>query len=129
VPIVATIIGEGGSGGAIALGVANRVNVLEYGTYSVISPEGCASILWKDGTKADEAAARMKMTAPDLLQLKAVDRIIDEPAGGAHQDVAAAARHVEAALAEDLRELLQMTADELIEQRYDRFRALGAYVA
>jgi acetyl-CoA carboxylase carboxyl transferase subunit alpha len=129
VPIIATIIGEGGSGGALALGVANKVNVLEYGTYSVISPEGCASILWKDGTKADEAASRMKMTAPDLFQLKAVDRIIEEPAGGSHQDVAAAARLVDAALSEDLRQLLQLTPEELVEQRYQRFRALGAYVA
>src|SRR5580700_1388181 len=95
VPIIATIIGEGGSGGALALGVANRVHVLEYGTYSVISPEGCASILWKDGAKAEEAAMRMKMTAPELLALKVVDRILDEPAGGAHQDVAAAARSIE----------------------------------
>jgi acetyl-CoA carboxylase carboxyl transferase subunit alpha len=129
VPIIATIIGEGGSGGALALGVANRVNVLEYGTYSVISPEGCASILWKDGSKAEEAAARMKMTAPDLLQLKAVDRIIEEPAGGSHQDSAAAARHVDAILSEQLGELLQMTADDLVEQRYARFRAIGAFVA
>src|ERR1700677_3251254 len=105
VPIIATIIGEGGSGGALALGVANRVLVLEYGTYSVITPEGCASILWKDGTKADEAAARMKMTAPDLLRLGVVDRVVDEPAGGAHQDHDEAARHVEAAIASALGDL------------------------
>src|SRR6202789_1412248 len=105
VPIVATIIGEGGSGGALALGVANRVLVLEYGTYSVISPEGCASILWKDGSKADEAAARLKMTAPDLLRLGVVDGIVDEPAAGAHQDPEAAARLVEAAVADALRSL------------------------
>src|SRR5215831_13465465 len=86
VPIVATIIGEGGSGGALALGVANRVLVLEYGTYSVISPEGCASILWKDGSKADLAASRLKMTAPDLLDLRVVDSDVEEPPGGAHQD-------------------------------------------
>jgi acetyl-CoA carboxylase carboxyl transferase subunit alpha len=129
VPIVATIIGEGGSGGALALGVANRVHVLEYGTYSVISPEGCASILWKDGSKADEAAARMKMTAPDLLRLKVVDRVIDEPAGGAHQDTAAAARAIDAAISEALTSLLQMTPDELTRDRYDRFRQLGAFVA
>src|SRR4029077_12100202 len=86
VPIVATIIGEGGSGGALALGVANRVLVLEYGTYSVISPEGCASILWKDGARMAEAAMRLRMTAPELLRLGAVDTVVDEPAGGAHQD-------------------------------------------
>ncbi len=129
VPIVATIIGEGGSGGALALGVANRVHVLEYGTYSVISPEGCASILWKDGSKADEAAARMKMTAPDLLRLKIVDRVIDEPAGGAHQDVAATARAIDAAIEGALGTLLRMTPDELTRDRYARFRQLGAFVA
>ncbi len=129
VPIIATIIGEGGSGGALALGVANRVHVLEYGTYSVISPEGCASILWKDGAKADEAAARMKMTAPDLLQLGAVDRVVEEPAGGAHQDVKGAARLVDLALQEALADLLRMTPEELVDDRYRRFRALGAFVA
>jgi acetyl-CoA carboxylase carboxyl transferase subunit alpha len=129
VPIIATIIGEGGSGGALALGVANRVLVLEYGTYSVITPEGCASILWKDGTKADEAAARMKMTAPDLLRLGVVDRVIDEPAGGAHQDPDAAARMVETALAETLRDLDALDASEVVEDRYQRFRKMGAYLA
>jgi acetyl-CoA carboxylase carboxyl transferase subunit alpha len=129
VPIVATIIGEGGSGGALALGVANRVLVLEYGTYSVISPEGCASILWKDGSKADEAAARLKMTAPDLLRLGVVDRLIDEPAGGAHQDPDAAAALVEAAIGETLRDLERLTPDELVEDRYRRFRRMGAYLA
>src|ERR1700679_613327 len=98
VPIVATILGEGGSGGALALGVANRVLVLEYGTYSVISPEGCASILWKDGSKADEAASRMRMTAPDLLELGIVDRVIEEPPGGAHQDPRGAAKLLDLAM-------------------------------
>ncbi len=129
VPIIATIIGEGGSGGALALGVANRVLVMEYGTYSVISPEGCASILWKDGSKAETAAEAMKMTAPDLLRLKIVDRVIDEPAGGAHQDPDEAARLVGAAIHNSLRELLRMTPDELAEDRYKRFRALGAFLA
>jgi acetyl-CoA carboxylase carboxyl transferase subunit alpha len=129
VPIVATIIGEGGSGGALALGVANKVQVLEYGTYSVISPEGCASILWKDSAKSDEAALRMRMTAPDLLRFKVVDRIIDEPAGGAHQDPALAAKLVDAALRESLKELGRLGPDELVDQRYARFRGLGAFVA
>jgi acetyl-CoA carboxylase carboxyl transferase subunit alpha len=129
VPIVATIIGEGGSGGALALGVANRVLVLEYGTYSVISPEGCASILWKDGSRADEAATRLKITAPDLLRLGVVDRIVDEPAGGAHQDHDAAAVLVDAALAEALRALESSSGEELMEDRYQRFRRMGAYVA
>src|SRR5580698_655301 len=129
VPIIATIIGEGGSGGALALGVANRVHVQEYGTYSVISPEGCASILWKDGAKAEEAAARMKMTAPDLLRLKIVDRIVEDPAGGAHQDLAAATRAIDHALSEALRDLLRKTPAELVEDRYQRFRSMGAFVA
>ena len=129
VPIIATIIGEGGSGGALALGVANRVHVLEYGTYSVISPEGCASILWKDGAKADEAAMRLKITAPELLDLKIVDKVLEEPAGGAHQDPAQAARLVDGAMSEALGQLLQLTPDELVRDRYDRFRALGAFVA
>jgi len=129
VPIVATIIGEGGSGGALALGVANRVLVMEYGTYSVISPEGCASILWKDGTKADTAAEAMKMTSSDLLRLKIVDKVIDEPAGGAHQDPDEAARLVSSAIHVALRDLLRMTPDELAEDRYKRFRALGAFLA
>ena len=129
VPIVATIIGEGGSGGALALGVANRVHVLEYGTYSVISPEGCASILWKDGSKGDLAAAAMRMTAPDLLQLSVVDSIVEEPPGGAHQDPDAAARILDGVLQASLRELLMMTPDELADDRYKRFRSLGAFVA
>jgi acetyl-CoA carboxylase carboxyl transferase subunit alpha len=127
VPIIATIIGEGGSGGALALGVANRVLVLEYGSYSVISPEGCASILWKDATKADEAAARLKMTAPDLLRMGVVDRVVEEPAGGAHQDHDAAARLVETAVIEALREVEALGgADAWVEDRYQRFRRMGA---
>ena len=129
VPIIATILGEGGSGGALALGVANKVLVLEYGTYSVISPEGCASILWKDGAKADEAALRMRMTAPDLLELGVVDRMVEEPAGGAHQDPKAAARMLDLSLTDALGELLQMTPEDLVEQRYRRFRGLGVFVA
>jgi acetyl-CoA carboxylase carboxyl transferase subunit alpha len=129
VPIVATIIGEGGSGGALALGVANRVLVLEYGTYSVISPEGCASILWKDGSRADEAATRLKMTAPDLLRLGVVDGVVDEPAGGAHHDHDAAARSVDASLTAALASLEGLGPSDLIEDRYQRFRRMGAYVA
>ena len=128
VPIIATIIGEGGSGGALALGVANRVLVQEYGTYSVISPEGCASILWKDGTKSDIAAEAMKMTAPDLFGFKVVDRIVDEPPGGAHQDPYAAAKLVETAIAETLGELTKMTPEQLVLDRYKRFRALGTFI-
>lgn len=128
VPILATIIGEGGSGGALALGVANRVNVLEYGTYSVISPEGCASILWKDSAKAEEAALRLRITAPELLHLKIVETIIEEPAGGAHQDPALAARLVDASLTEAIEQLQMKSPSELVNERYDRFRALGSFV-
>ena len=129
VPIVATIIGEGGSGGALALAVANRVLVLEYGTYSVISPEGCASILWKDSSKVDEAAERLKITAPDLLRFGVVDRIVEEPAGGAHQDHDVAARLVDAALVDAMRELDALGGPPAwVEDRYQRFRRLGATV-
>lgn len=127
VPIVATIIGEGGSGGALALGVANRVLVLEYGTYSVISPEGCASILWKDGARMDEAAMRLRMTAPELLKLGAVDAVVDEPVGGAHQDHDAAARQVGAAIAEALKSLDGLGGGALADHRYERFRRMGAF--
>jgi acetyl-CoA carboxylase carboxyl transferase subunit alpha len=129
VPIVATIIGEGGSGGALALGVANRVLVLEFGTYSVISPEGCASILWKDGGKAEEAAERLRITAPDLLRLGAVDGIVQEPVGGAHQDHDEAARRVQEAMVAALDDLSagSPSPENLVEDRYRRFRGIGAH--
>jgi acetyl-CoA carboxylase carboxyl transferase subunit alpha len=129
VPIVATIIGEGGSGGALALGVANRVLVLEFGCYSVISPEGCAAILWKDGSRADEAARQLKITAPDLLQLGIVDAIVDEPIGGAHQDHDEAARKLDQALWVALTSLDGLSPEELVDDRYRRFRALGSFIA
>lgn len=128
VPVIATIIGEGGSGGALALAVANRVNVLEFGCYSVISPEGCAAILWKDGARSAEAAMRLKMTAPDLLALGVVDAIVEEPSGGAHQDPDLAAAKVDATLASQLVELGALGPEALREDRYQRFRKLGAYV-
>jgi acetyl-CoA carboxylase carboxyl transferase subunit alpha len=129
VPIVATIIGEGGSGGALALGVANRVLVLEFGCYSVISPEGCAGILWKDGARAAEAAEQLKMTAPDLLRFGVVDTIIDEPAGGAHRDHDEAAKRLDRALYDTLSSLDALGPGELAQDRYQRFRKLGAVVA
>jgi acetyl-CoA carboxylase carboxyl transferase subunit alpha len=129
VPIVATIIGEGGSGGALALGVANRVLVLEFACYSVISPEGCAAILWKDSTRADEAAAQLKITAPDLLQLGVVDTIVEEPTGGAHQDHDGAAARLDRALWTTLSSLDKLGPEELVEDRYRRFRKLGAFLA
>jgi acetyl-CoA carboxylase carboxyl transferase subunit alpha len=129
VPIVATIIGEGGSGGALALGVANRVLVLEFGCYSVISPEGCAGILWKDGSRAAEAAEQLKMTAPDLHRLGVVDSIVDEPPGGAHRDHDEAAKRLDGALYEALSALDAIPSGELAQDRYQRFRKLGAVVA
>ena len=126
-PIVVTITGEGGSGGALALGVGDRVFILEYATYSVISPEGCAAILWKDQDKKNEAAEAMKLTAPDLLTLGVVDEIIPEPPGGAHTDPQATCRRVGDVIERALNELLRLSNDELISRRYDKFRALGAY--
>ncbi len=126
VPVITTITGEGGSGGALALAVANRVHVMEYGTYSVISPEGCASILWKDGAKSAEAAERMRMTAPDLLRLGVVDRIVNEPPGGAHRNHEGAAKAVGDAIEEALAELEVLTREQLVDDRYARFRRLGA---
>jgi acetyl-CoA carboxylase carboxyl transferase subunit alpha len=129
VPVITTVIGEGGSGGALALGVANRVLVLEFGYYSVISPEGCAAILWKGADHTPEAAARLRITAPNLLELGIVDAIIDEPPGGAHQDHEAAAGLLDRALFEHLSALGHLGPDELRDDRYERFRRLGAYVA
>jgi acetyl-CoA carboxylase carboxyl transferase subunit alpha len=129
VPVITTVIGEGGSGGALALGVANRVLVLEFGYYSVISPEGCAAILWKGADHTPEAAARLRITAPNLLELGIVDAIIDEPPGGAHQDHEAAAGLLDRALFEQLSALGHLGPDELRDDRYERFRRLGAYVA
>lgn len=127
VPIIATIIGEGGSGGALALGVANRVFVLEFGCYSVISPEGCAAILWKDGSLAPEAATQLKITAPDLLRMGIVDSVIPEPPGGAHQDADLAAAQLDEVLSQSLAELSLLDGDALADQRYNRFRALGTF--
>jgi acetyl-CoA carboxylase carboxyl transferase subunit alpha len=127
VPIVVTITGEGGSGGALALGVGDRVFVLEYGTYSVISPEGCAAILWKDQERKAEAAEAMRVTAPDLLALGVVDGIIPEPPGGAHTDPEWTCRRVGETLEETLTELERLSVHELLARRYDRFRHLGAF--
>jgi acetyl-CoA carboxylase carboxyl transferase subunit alpha len=125
VPIVACIVGEGGSGGALALGVANRVLVLELGCYTVITPEGCAAILWNDAEHTAEAAKQLKITARDLLRLKVVDEIVPEPPGGAHHDHDWAAANLDEALQRALTELSQLSGDELADHRYARFRALG----
>jgi len=129
VPIVVTVTGEGGSGGALALGVGNRVYMLEYSTYSVISPEGCAAILWKDQSKKADAAEAMKLTAPDLQALEVVDAVIPEPLGGAHTDHAETARRVGDTVDEALRELEALEPPQLLDQRYRRFRALGVFEA
>ncbi|HEY5958805.1 MAG TPA: acetyl-CoA carboxylase carboxyltransferase subunit alpha [Polyangiaceae bacterium] len=129
VPVISVIIGEGGSGGALALGVGNRVIVLEYAYYSVITPEGCAAILWKDPEKVGEAAARLKITATDLLELGIVDSIVPEPAGGAHRNHDEAAKHLDDALLAALRELETLDGEELKDDRYARFRRLGAFVS
>jgi acetyl-CoA carboxylase carboxyl transferase subunit alpha len=119
---------RGGSGGALALGVADRVFVLEYSTYSVISPEGCAAILWKDQSRKAEAAEAMRLTAPDLAELGVVDDVIPEPMGGAHTDPAAAARAVGARLEAALVEIEELSIEEMLDRRYEKFRAMGAYV-
>jgi acetyl-CoA carboxylase carboxyl transferase subunit alpha len=129
VPIIATIIGEGGSGGALALGVANTVLILEFGCYSVISPEGCAAILWNDASRSEEAARQLKITAPELLHLGVVDVIVDEPTGGAHQDHDQAARLLDNALWSAFAALDSLSPEDLVEHRYRRFRALGSYLA
>ncbi len=124
-PMVATISGEGGSGGAIALAAANRVLILEYSIYSVISPEGCASILWRDRERRRDAAEAMKITADDLIGLKIVDRIIPEPAGGAHADPETTIRSVGDAVEAELRSLSNLSPDELRRQRAERFYDIG----
>jgi acetyl-CoA carboxylase carboxyl transferase subunit alpha len=124
-PLVSTIIGEGGSGGAIALAAANKVLILQYSIYSVISPEGCASILWRDSERKRDAAEALKLTADDLIGFGIVDRIIEEPVGGAHSDPDAAIAAVGQAVEEELRQLSNLGPDELRRQRADRFMAIG----
>src|SRR6058998_3814532 len=126
-PIVAVVTGEGGSGGALAIGMGNRVLMLEYAIYSVISPEGCAAILWGDAAKAPEAAAAMRITAPDLLRLGVIDAIVPEPLGGAHRDWDAAAASLRAALRDHLADLAPKSPDALVVERHEKFRKLGAF--
>ena len=128
VPIITTVIGEGGSGGALALGVADRILMLEYAVYSVISPEGCASILWKDQKKVETAASEMKMTASDLLDLGVADSVIAEPPGGAHRDPELAAQKVGEAIAHELAELRALSPAARLEQRYQKFRKMGSFL-
>ncbi|PZO72059.1 MAG: acetyl-CoA carboxylase carboxyl transferase subunit alpha [Pelagerythrobacter marensis] len=126
VPMVATIVGEGGSGGAVALASAERVLMLEHAVYSVISPEGCASILWRTADKAPDAAQAMRITAQDLEQLGVIDRIVPEPVGGAHRDAAAMAASLAAAIGQELDALADLPVDQLRHQREDRFLRIGA---
>jgi len=126
-PIIATVIGEGGSGGALAIGVADRLLMLEYSTYSVISPEGCASILWKSANKAEEAAEVMGITAKRLSELGLVDHIVNEPLGGAHRDYDAAAAYLKQFLARVYDELSAQEPDVLVAERLKRFRSYGSY--
>jgi acetyl-CoA carboxylase carboxyl transferase subunit alpha len=121
------VTGEGGSGGALAIAVGDRVNIFENSFYSVISPEGCASIIWRDSTKAETAAAAMKITAKDLKELGIVDEIIPEPEGGAHVDHEAAARFLEGVLDRQLVALANQPIRDLLDARYEKFRKMGQY--
>jgi acetyl-CoA carboxylase carboxyl transferase subunit alpha len=127
VPIIVTVIGEGGSGGALGIGVGDRVLLMEYAYYSVISPEGCAAILWKDAVQKKEAAKVLKLTAPDLLKLEIIDEIIPEPEGGAHRSYETAAESLKEALLKNLNELLKIDINTLVKQRYAKYRKMGIF--
>ncbi len=127
VPVVVLVIGEGGSGGALGIGVGDRVLIMEHAYYSVISPEGCAAILWKNGEKAEDAATALRLTADDLKRLNIVDGIVPEPLGGAHRDHAAAAALVSDALSSALDDLDGIPVDKLLDDRYERIRHLGQF--
>ncbi|MBS0224788.1 MAG: acetyl-CoA carboxylase carboxyltransferase subunit alpha [Proteobacteria bacterium] len=127
VPIICTVIGEGGSGGALAIGVGDRTLMLEYGTYSVITPEGCAAILWKDAGKAKDAAEQMAITAPKLKALGLIDKIVREPIGGAQRNPQQMAKRLKAILLNELAALDALSVDELLEHRYQRLRGYGAF--
>jgi len=128
VPNLAIVNGEGGSGGALGIAVANRVLMLQYAVYAVISPEGCASILWHDATKADVAAENLKITATDLLALKVIDGIIPEPKGGAHNDITMMAENIKKEVAKFLKDYKNKTTKQIVDERYAKFRALGQFV-
>ncbi|MET0786803.1 MAG: acetyl-CoA carboxylase carboxyl transferase subunit alpha [Paenisporosarcina sp.] len=128
VPVISVVIGEGGSGGALALGVANHIHMLENATYSVISPEGAASILWKDAALAQQAAEAMKITAPDLKEMGIVDEIIPESTGGAHRDPKRQAVLLGEVLQRSLDELMKLTEDQLVDKRYEKFKSIGEFI-
>jgi acetyl-CoA carboxylase carboxyl transferase subunit alpha len=127
-PIICVVIGEGGSGGALGIGVGDRVAILEHAYYSVISPEGCAGILWKSGTFKKEAAEALRITSRHLHQLGVIDDVIEEPIGGAHRDHHQTAARVKVYLLKSLRELLEKPTDELLSGRYEKFRQMGVYL-
>ena len=128
VPVIAIISGEGCSGGALGLAVANKVYLLEHAYYTVISPEGCASILWRDATKSAEAAAALKITAPDLLKFGIIDGEIIEPVGGAHHNYEIMCENMKSTISEALNELSELSPDELKSQRYEKFRKMGEFL-
>jgi acetyl-CoA carboxylase carboxyl transferase subunit alpha len=125
VPVICTVIGEGGSGGALAIGVGDRVNMLQYSTYSVISPEGCASILWKSAEKAPQAAEAMGVSAEKIKELGLINQIVNEPLGGAHRDYDSMAANLKATLKQQLAQLASLSTEELLAQRYERLMSFG----
>ena len=128
VPIIVVVTGEGGSGGALAIAVGNRVVMLQYSVYAVISPEGCAAILWSDGTKGAQAAEALKLTATDIKELEVIDEIVPEPVGGAHRDHEAMAKNLHEAISRHLAELRGMSGEQLVEDRYRKFRKMSRFV-
>ena len=128
VPVIVCVTGEGGSGGALAIAVGDRILMLQYSVYSVISPEGCAAILWSDGTKGAQAAEALKLTARDIAELEVIDEIVREPLGGAHSDHDATAANLAEAISRNLQELKQLGPDELIQGRYDKFRKMSRFM-
>lgn len=126
-PVIVVVIGEGGSGGALGIGVGDRVLIMEYSYYSVISPEGCAAILWKDAARREGAAQVLKLTAPQLIELGLVDEIVGEPEGGAHRDYELAAQNLKSAISNNLETILSLPFDVLLEQRYEKFRRMGVF--
>jgi acetyl-CoA carboxylase carboxyl transferase subunit alpha len=127
VPIICVVIGEGGSGGALGIGVGDRILMFEHAIYSVISPEGCAAILWKDSSQAGKAAQALKLTAPDLLELGLIDQILPEPLGAAHADPVQATETLKQALLDNLARLRELDGATLMRQRYDKFRRMGVF--
>ncbi len=127
VPIIVVVIGEGGSGGALGIGIGDRIYVLENAYYSVISPEGCAAILWRERSKSPTAAESLKLTAPELLELGVIDGIIQEPLGGAHRDAKKTAEEIKKRLISDIKELSELPKKTLVEKRYEKYRKIGAF--